>query len=158
MPRQLSPEAFRQLFAQESTDVFLLCLTISHANLPAPIRVVKNNADLIRNAGTFLKCTFDIQLAEDAADAPPQVQLVIDNVDKAISTSLMTLQGKVSILLEVVLGSQPDTVEISQSFFLLNSSFNAKVVTGTLGYEEEILNQSFPKDTYAPGNTPGLWR
>lgn len=156
--RALSPEAFRNLFAQESKDAFLLCLTIEHANLPAPIRVVKNTEDLVRNAGTFLKCQFDINLAGDAQDSPPQVQLVIDNVNKAIAIALQTLQGKVKITLEVVLASQPDTVEISQSFFLLNSSFNKSAVSGTLGYEEEVLNQSFPKDTYTPTNTPGLWR
>lgn len=156
--RALSPEAFRQLFAQEGTDVFLLCLTLEHDDLPNPIRLVKNTEDLVRNAGTFAKCYFDVRLAEDAADSPPQVQIVIDNIDKAIGIALQTLQGKVQITLDVVLASQPNTVEISQGFFLLNSTFNARAITGTLGYEEEVLNQSFPQYTYTPNNTPGLWR
>lgn len=159
MPRTLSSEAFRQMFAQEQTDTFLMCVTLEHADLPAPIRLVKNDKPITRASGTFQACYFDLPIPEDSSDGPPQVQLVIDNVNQAIARSIRTLNGRVKVTLEVVLGSQPDVVEVGPHvLWLLSSTYDARKVSGTLGFEDDILNQAFPSLTYNPENTPGIFR
>lgn len=159
MPRSLSPEAFRQMFAQEQTDVFLMCLTIEHDDLDEPIRVVKNKEDLVRSEGTYLGTFFDLNLPEDNPEQVPQVTLTIDNVNKAISRAIQGLAGRVRVRLEVVLESQPNTVEAGPfDFFLLGVNITASTIQGTLGFEDDVLNQAFPVQTYTPDNTPGLFR
>lgn len=156
--RNLSPEAFRQMFAQEQTDQFLLCLTLSHDSLATPIRLVRNSVAIERSGATFLACYFDLNLPEDSTDGPPQVQLVIDNVNKAIAQAIRTVTGRVKASLEIVLASQPELVEVGPiDMFLLTSSYDAHKVQGTLGYEDEVLTQVFPAQKYDPENTPGLF-
>lgn len=159
MPRQLSQSAFHQMFSQEQTDVFLMCLTLTHPDLPEPIRVVHNTRALQRDVGLFRPVFFEMSLPEDSPDQTPQVQLLIDNVNREIGRTISSLQGKLKVTLEVVLESQPNVVEVGpHTFWLLNASYNASQVQGTLGYEDDILNQQFPAQTYTPGMTPGVFR
>lgn len=159
MPRHLSPEAFRQMFAQEQTDSFLLCLTLTHADLAAPIRLVRNDRPIERAEGTFVACFFDMNLPEDGPDGPPQIQLSIDNVSKEIARAIRNLQGRVKVMLEVILATQPNIVEVGpHEMWLLSTSYDSSHVTGTLGFEDDILNQVFPHQVYNPENNPGAFR
>lgn len=159
MARSLSAAAFRAMFAQETGEVFLVCLKLEHASLVQPIRVVHNNQDVVRSDGTYLACFFEINLPEETSERVPQVTLGIENVDRAIVDSIKSISGRVKVTMDVVLASSPNTVEAGPfEFYMLSANFNAQNVQGTLGFEDDILNTAFPKDQYTPQNSPGLFK
>jgi hypothetical protein len=119
---------------------------------------VYNNAAISRSAGTFQPAAFEITLPEETPDKLPQVQLSIDNVDKSMSTALRTLTGRVNVMMEVVLASSPNTIEVGPfTFQLMSCSYDAEKLTGVLGLEDDLLNTAFPGATYTPANSPGLF-
>lgn len=163
MPRVLSGPAFRAMFSQETGEVFLICLTLTHANWPNPVYVVYNNQPITRTIASvptvFLPALFEINLPEEVADKIPEVRITIDNVDRSIIDLIALITGtRVQVVLEVVLASSPDTVEAGPfTFWMLSATYDAQKITGVLGYEDTVLNSEFPKLKYTPVNSHGLF-
>ena len=156
MSRSLSALCRQALYAEGTEQVFLLLLTISHGDLAAPIRVVNNTVSIVSRSQTFVAYPFEIDLPGESAEQLASVQLRIDNVDRAIVDSLRQLLAPPSVLLEVVLASQPDVVEASFALTLASADYDALVVTATLRFED-ILSEPFPAGSFLPGNFPGLF-
>lgn len=157
MSREISQTALRAMFAQETEEVFLICLRISHPDITT-FRLVNNTEPVVRLDGTYQPYPFEVVLPKDTEGQVPQVNLVVDNVDREVSRQLENLQGRPRVEFEVVLASQPDTIEAGPfDFSLMNATVNAIVISGTLGYEDNILNQAFPAQSYSPINSPGLY-
>jgi len=159
MSRNLSIPAFRAMFAQETEEIFLMCLRLEHPSFDEPLLVVQNNRDVERHEGTFKASFFELSLPEDAPDVVPQVNLTVDNVDRSITDAIRNLTGRVKIVMDVVLASSPNTVEAGPfEFYMLSAMYNAQSVQATLGFEDDILNMVFPKGKYTPANSPGLFK
>lgn len=157
MSRSLSTVTKKAIFAQETDKVFLLLLTISHATLAAPIRVVNDMVDLVSRGNTFTGFPFQIALPDEKDESLPQMKLQIDNVDRSIVTAVRNMTSPATITLEVILASAPDTVEASFSGFTLRDvTYDAIVVEGTLRMED-ILNEAFPQHTFTPNLFPALF-
>lgn len=156
--RQVSPRALQAMLAQETPEVFLACLTITHPGLAAPIRLVCNNEPLVRATGTWLPYPFKITLPDQRDDQLPQVRVTVDNVDLSVNEQLRTLVGPPQVTLEVVLASQPDTVEAGPfNFSLQTATSTAETIDGTLGYEDDVFAQQVPGQNYLPSNSAGLY-
>lgn len=145
------------MFARETDEVFLICLRISHPDITT-IKITDNTEPVVRADGTYNPFPFAIALPTESEGDIPKVSLVIDNVDREITRQLSQLQGRPSVEFEVILASTPDTIEAGPfAFSLMNATYNALVVTGSLGFEEDILNQAFPAQSYDPLNSPALY-
>jgi len=158
MPRTISATALQAMFAQETGEVFLTCLTINHSTFASPILLVNDQVALVRTAGTFQPFAFAANLPAEQEDQVPQVQITIDNVDRSILQQIRTIGAeKPSITMEVVLASSPNTVEAGPfDFSILDIDYDANAITGTIGFED-ILNTMFPGETYTPTNSRGLF-
>lgn len=157
MSRSLSSLAKQSLFAQETGEVFLLLLTINHASLAQPIRVVNNLENVVSGGNTYIAFPFQITLPQDREDQPPKMRLAIDNVDRSIVTAVRTLTSPPTITLDVVLASQPNTIEATfPGFTLRNTKYDALVVEGDLNLED-ISNEPYPKDSFTPTLAPALF-
>lgn len=157
MPRTLSTAAARAILARETGEVFLACLTISGAGLDT-LRAVNDTQPLVRTGGTFHPYPFEAVLPEDTDSASPTVQLRVDNVDRQVTRALRGYEGVPQVTLEIVLASSPNTVEMGPfEFSLLGVDYDALLITGRLGYEEDFLNQAVPAQTYSPTSSPGLF-
>ena len=156
MPRTLSAAAARAILARETAEVFLACLTISGAGLDT-LRAVNNTEPLVRAGGTFHPYPFDMDWPEDTDSGSPTVRLRVDNIDRQVTGALRAYEGVPKVTVEVVLASSPDTVEMAGEFSLLAVDYDALVITGTLGYEEDFLNQAVPAQSYTPTSSPGLF-
>jgi hypothetical protein len=155
--RSLSLTARLAINAQETDQVFLLLLTISHAGLAAPIRVAHNSQDVVSRGETFLAFPFQITLPADRDDQLSKVQLTIDNIDRQLVQAVRTLDSPPSVALEVVLASSPDDLEAGPfGFTLLDAGYDALTVTGALGYED-VLNEPYPGGTFTPNLFPGMF-
>ncbi|OOW67089.1 hypothetical protein Xmar_07710 [Xanthomonas axonopodis pv. martyniicola] len=157
MPRILSASAAQSILAEDTAEVWLACLTITHAQLE-PIRIVNNTETVIRLAGAYRPCSFEAQLPDDTEEADGNVTIEIDNVDRAVARQVRTLNGDPPrCLLEVILAGSPDTVELGPfDFSILQADADVMTLSLQLGHEEEFLNQGVPAQTYTPTNSAGL--
>ena len=157
MPRILSPTAASAVVAQESGEVFLCLVTLSHPDMTT-IRVVNNTEAVTRTDGTYHPYPFEVVLPEDADTAQPTVQMRIDNVSREVTEQLRNLEGAPTCTLSVVLASDPETVEVGPfEFSVLMAQYDALVISVNLGYEEDYLNQAVPGQKYTPTNSAGLF-
>ncbi|MFQ5954023.1 MAG: DUF1833 family protein [Kiloniellales bacterium] len=158
MPRSLSATLQAAANAQETTEVFLMLLTIDHADLAAPTRIVNNTKAIISNGNTFTAYPFEISLPDDDPERPPEVTVAIDNVAQDIIQALRQVSSPLSFDLEVVLASDPNTVEIGPlKLEMTSADWDAGVIRGRLAYPE-LLDESYPADTYNPALYPGLFK
>ncbi len=160
MPRVLSAAAFRALYSQETAQVFLTCVTITHPSLAQPLRFVYNNQPIERNDGTYHPALFSITLPEESADSFPTVELSIENIDRSITDAIRLLPApRPQVALDVCLASSPNTLEAGPfNLSLTGVTYDAMQVIGTLGLEDDLLNVAIPADIYTPINSPGLFK
>lgn len=155
--RPLSILARAAAFASETKEVFLFLLTLSHDSMDEPIRIVNDQNDLISGGYTYVMFPFEIVLPSQQEDQAPMAQIKIDNVDRRIVRAVRSIDGPIDAMLQIVLASQPDTVEwLYEGFQLRSVSYDAIYVEGELRLEE-ILVEPFPKDLFTPGSFPGLF-
>lgn len=157
MSRSLSSVAKSAIFAQETGEVFLLMLTISHATLTAPIRVVNNTENITSNGNLFTAFPFMLTLPDEREDQPPRMHITIDNVDRQIVQAVRNMTSPPTIQLDVILASQPDTLEASfPGFTLRQANYDVLTVEGDLTLEDVVL-EPFPALSFAPQTFPGLF-
>lgn len=155
--RTLSPEAAASALAQQTSVVWLACLTISGTGLDT-FRIVTDNVPLVRAAGTFQPYPFEAELPKDVERSAGTVPVRICNVDREVVRLLKEYQGVPTAVLEVVTASAPDSVEMGPfEFSVLSAEADELVIQLQLGYEEGLLNQQAPAQSYTPSNSPGLW-
>jgi hypothetical protein len=155
--RVVSVNALRAMLAQETGEVFLCCITVTHPAIPT-LRLVNNTQSIVRTAGTYTPCPMQVTLPAQRSDQIPQVNLVIDNVDRTVLEQIRTVTGIPQVTMEVVLASSPDVVEAGPfDFALMSATYDVMVINGVLGYMDDVLNQKVPAMEYTPTNSPGLF-
>ena len=154
---QVSINAMHAMFAQQTGEVFLVCLTITHPSITTQ-RLVNNTQPVVRSAGTYQPYPVQLSLPAQLDDQLPTVDIVVDNVDREVLQQIREVSGVPKVTMEVILASSPDTVEAGPfDFSLKQASYDVLAITGTLGYEDDILNQRVPAMSYTPSNSPGLF-
>lgn len=157
MARTLSSPAQRAAYAQETGEVFLVLLTINHATLPAPIRVVNDTQNIVSGGNTYLGFNFTIVLPDEREDQPPRSRVVIDCIDRSIIAALRPLTSPPTLDIQVVLASSPNTIEASFTGFSLRQiNYDAMQIEGELTMEE-ITMEPFPEGSMTPQDFPGLY-
>lgn len=157
MTRSVSVTARRAVYDAETSEAFLILLTLTHADLTEPIRVVNNALDVVSRGETFIAFPFRIDLPSDSDESPPRARLQIDNVDRQIVQAIRTVTGPIAVLMEVVLGGDPDTVEAAFSDFELREvRWDALVVEGQLSLES-FLREPYPAPRFTQKDFPGLF-
>lgn len=158
--RTLSTAALASIHAQETDEVWLVLLRLKHANiLPAGVlRCVNNTVDITGGSDNQLYTAypFHLDLPGEDPEQPSVARLRIDNVDRRIVQEVRGLPTPPTVDLEVILASQPTTVEISFSDLTLRAiDFDAFEVTGTLT-QEEIFSEPVSLEM-TPSRFPSLF-
>ncbi|MGH7243618.1 MAG: DUF1833 family protein [Phycisphaerales bacterium] len=158
MPRSLSATARAALFAQETGEVFLFLLVLSHPSLSEPIRVCNDQVNTTSNGIVYVAFPFQLKLPPDDDTPAPEVSLSIDNVDRKIVEAVRRCQGEpITATLSIVLASSPNVLEAGPFDFKLRQvDYDKLAVNGTLKFDD-ILNEPFPGDTMTPSRFPGLF-
>lgn len=169
MARSVSSAARTAMYAQETEEVFVLCLEIENAVNPTqPIRVCLDSESLTSKLTVDGVDTYDpgvdfaggffaIELPEEAGEEINSVQVSIDNVDRLIVQSIREAPDKPTVRMWVVLRSTPNYVEAGPYYLNLeNAEYNASFVTGELSFED-VTNRRFPAHEYTPALFPGLF-
>jgi len=155
--RTLTVAAKQSIFAQNTDIVWLLLLTIDHAELADPIRVVNNIENVFSRGNTYTAFPFEITLPGDDEDRPPGVNLSIGNVDRSVIIALRGLSSSPTVVLELVTTNDVNAVEIGPLEFTFDTiTYDAITVSGDLTYEP-ILTQNYPAHSFVPNLFPGLF-
>ena len=159
MPRNLSTLAIQQALAQESTEAWLFLLTVIHSETGETFRFVNNTEEVISNGAIFEPFPFKLQLSIDDEEHIPQVQMQIDNVDRALMTLVRSSPLPPEFIVQIVLSSTPDTIEEEVvGLKLLDVSYDAYILTGTL-IPDDILNTRWPGEVVSlSAGYQGLFR
>lgn len=156
MARTLSTTALASIHAESTSEVWLVLLTLSHASLAAPIRVVNNTEDITSRGNLFTAFPFEIVLPGEQNDGPISASVRFDNVSREILYAVRGLTSSPSISLEVILASDPNTVELSFDGLLLrNVNYSSGAIEGDLQFE--MLYQEPITLTMTPSRFPGLF-
>lgn len=103
--RDIPVGVVQDIEAQETDEVVLVFLRISHRQLPEDLRIVSDGADYVMDGATWRGFEFDIRLLSDT-DAPPRTELTVQNVDVRIGEAILAIDGPARLDLDVVAASQ----------------------------------------------------
>ena len=143
-------------FAQETDEVWLILLTISHADLTNDIQVVHNPVAITSRGMTFVGFAFEISLPIDSPDRAPVAELRIDNVSQEIAQAVRSISTAPTVKIEVIRAAAPDVVELSlDGFRLRNVNWDADSVRGALVLDD-IATEPYPAGIFSPAGFPGL--
>lgn len=157
MSRNISATGKQALFSQETSEVFLILITIDHADLAQPIRVTSDSVDTVSRGNTFVAFPFELDLPTDTFDAPPRARLTIDNIDRQIVQAVRDISSPAEVLMEIILASAPDNVEVSfPDFKLSNVNYDALTVSGDL-IVEDFSAEPYPARVFGPADFPGIF-
>lgn len=154
------------IFAQQSSEVLILLLTITHPDLTDDILLATDPYDVLPIAGVrgvvsrgleFVYLPINFTLPSDDDTGAARAKLTIDNIDRRIVAAIRSVTGNLQCKMELVLASDVDAVELSfDGFELANAQYDAMTVETELfinNYEEE----PFPAGRFVPSLFPGLF-
>lgn len=166
--RQLSTAFLRESFKQETGVCPIFLLTISHPSLVTPIRVSSDPTERLSetasqivygttsrgNEYTFFP--FSINIPNDEADSPAQMQIQLDNVNRELTSIIRSLSSPPTITTEIVLDTSLDDVEITWPEFLMTQIEYGISIKGTLCLEL-LEREPYPALNFTPSYFGGLF-
>lgn len=156
MARTLSMAALQAAYAPQTGDGFIVLLTLTDADLPAPIRVSSDAVDTVSRGLNFIALPFDVTLPDDQEDSTAHAQLSMDNVHREIVNSFRSISTSPKVLMELVTIYHPDVLEQSFPDFTFEQiTYKAETVSGGLGLDD-CFNFQFPPRRMDPVSFPGL--
>lgn len=165
----LSPAALRTMFSQDADDTLAVLVTISGAGLDTPIRIADNYIQrlsetddeviygIVSRTNSFVFIPFDINLPTEETESAPRCQITINDVTRYIIPMIREASVTLNVLIELVLISTPNTVEVAFDGFLMSGiSYNANSVTADL-VVDSLSTEPFPAHTFTPSYFAGLF-
>lgn len=172
MPDTTLSEALREAYASAPSHIVIYhTIELRHPAFTTPIRVVRNNANLVarlessapENPGEqveFVAFSFDFTKPEISTSGVPQVVLEIDNVDRAIvanieaamaGTDLIKVTYREYISTDLMAPQNDPPLHMT----ILTISADVFRVRCTAGFAN-LVNYRFPRTEYDADVFPGL--
>ena len=158
MSRSLSSTFMQAALAQDTDEVPIVLITIDHDEiLDGPLRFSSDGVDTTSRGNTYYSYPFELTLPQDDADQLPRARLRIDNIAREIVQGIREISSAPEVMFEIVLASDPDTVEMSMpDFKLKNAGWDSLVVEGELTVED-FADEPYPADKFTPAEFPGMF-
>jgi hypothetical protein len=167
MPRTLSDTATAAVLAPQTGEVFDVLLTLDHPSMAdGPIRVASEGLGTLPVAGVpgivsrgneFVALPFQFMLPGSEQNRTPNSVLEMDNISRDITAAARKMTSPAAVTAEVVLASDPDTVEVSiEGFSLVNVEYDQFIIRGTISVEL-LEHRPFPSVNITPSGFPGTF-
>jgi len=166
--------ARKAAYQRDRAEVFLTCLTVTHADLEQPLRLVANTEDIVRSGETYVALPLELSLPDDDPDRAPRVPIRIENwgdgdlsrlseEDRAAFRSPMEvldgLAGPAEVDVEVILASAPDEAELGPiRMRFASAEISEEMIEGELTADDGMGTEPYPGWSFGPMETPGLHR
>lgn len=152
----LSPKLLAELFGQESSDPFLMLVTVSHPTFDT-IYLANNTEDIVSRGVTYTAFPMQITLPGDDGESSREVRIEFDNVSLELIEDFRRINSPPDVKVEMILASDPDTIQLSlEDLKLRNISYNKSRISARL-YMDNFLNIELTSERYTPENFPGLF-
>jgi hypothetical protein len=156
MSRTVTADFLDALVFQAADEDFTVLATISHPTISEPIRLVCDTVDIVSNGNTFIGFPFEFTLPSDN-EAPPRGRIRIQNVDKRLGQVILSLETAVNLQLDVILRSDPDTLQVSyKRLKIRNITGDAVAIEGEIGVQDYTTLQ-WPRSRAIKSVLPGLF-
>lgn len=144
-------------FAEATGEVWLVLITLDHADLAEPLRFVNDNQNITSGGNEFLAFPFVFEEPDQGEGAGGLARIRIDNVDRQIAQTIRELQTAPDVTVQIVLASDPDTVERELgNLKLVSASWDRLEVSGDLS---PVRDQDEPGCSwrFTPATAPALF-
>lgn len=166
MSRSVTSSFIAAVNAQTSSEVVVVLLTFSHADLADDIRISSDTTQTLPIAGVlgtvsngdeYLYAPFELEMPSETIDGISRARITIDNVDRQIISTIRSIRGIINMSIQIVLASDPDTVEVAiDNFQLQNIDYDAMKVSADLVIKY-FENEPCPATRFNPSGFPGLF-
>ncbi|MEP7211139.1 MAG: DUF1833 family protein [Alphaproteobacteria bacterium] len=147
-----------QAASDNADDPFLILLTISHADLPEPLKFVRNFTDIVSREETYTRFPFDFAPPGDGDTGATAARVIIDNVDQRIVQTVRALTSAPQLLAELIVASVPDAPEETYPLFKLQAVTGDRyTLSGDLVVSDDDA-EPLTRFTYTPSLAPALFR
>ena len=155
--RLLSPTFLAAIHAQESGEVFLPLVKLSHSAWGDEVRYVPNWEEITHGGEIYSPFPFEVALPDDEDEGVPVLRWTADNVSQELIVKLRAATSPISARVVWVLASQPDTVEAGPLDLSIRAAeYDATTIQGTMTISP-ILERPVSKKAMTPKNAPGLF-
>jgi hypothetical protein len=144
------PDAAKaELHARNTGGVWLVLVTVEHADFAAPLRYVNDRQNVTSGGDVYTALAFTVQLPADR-DAPPRATLTLDNVTRAAVAAMRAITTPPSLTLEVIRRVAPNTILLSYpNLKVLGSQISARSIVLEIG-ADPVFDESYPGTDFTP--------
>ncbi len=154
------------MFSQESKEVLIFLLTITHPTLITPIRITTDPTTRISDeplkygttsrSNLFEYAGVDITLPDEQDKQAPASKLSIANVTLELVPLARSVSTAPSIMIEGVLASALDSVEMTwPALDMSRLTYDASFLIFDLTMDA-LVTEPYPYGTFSPASFPGL--
>ena len=157
MSRSVSSTFKSASYGSHTDEAYLVLLTIDHDDMVEPLHITSDGVSTSSGGVSFIPYPFSLALPDDTERPFSQGKLVIENVSQRIIESVRSFSTALSVTMQIVLSSDPDTVEIEYpDFDLIDISYDEQSISGNLSILS-FVEEPFPGDSFIPSDFPGLF-
>lgn len=164
--RVLSLNFRTALFSQESSEVPIFLLTITHPSID-PIYLSTDPTErystdplgyrTVSRSTNFLYAGIDVTIPDEQDKAPPASKLTIANVARDLIPLARSVSTPPSVKIEEVLSSDLDTVEMTwPALDMSNLQYDANQLVFDLTMDS-LVTEPYPAGTFSSAYFPGLF-
>lgn len=165
--RTVSANFRKALFDQESAEVPIFLVTITHDSLATPIRLSTDATERLSETpltyGTtsrgdeYLFVGMEIAIPDEGDRMSPASKLTIQNVSRELIPLARSVTTPPRVAIECVLASDPDTVEFSIPIMeMAGLQYDAATLTFSL-VVDALSSEPFGAGRFTPAGFPGLF-
>lgn len=165
--RILSLNFRKAMFAEDSAEVVIFLLTITHPSLTSPILLSTDPTarlttdpltyGTLSRSQTFEYAGIDVSLPDEQDRTAPACKLIVANTTLDLIPLARSVSTPPSVMIEGVLASAPDTVEMSwPALSMVNLNYDVSALTFDLTIDA-LVTEPYPSGSFDPASFPGLF-
>lgn len=167
MTRSVSANLRAAMSDQETAEIVVILLTVQHPAFGEDQFFSSDTADLLdyekQLRGTISRgkkysfLPMSVSLPEEGDDATQVISITLDNVAQDLTPLLKSITIPATVMVELVLASNPNFVEIQFPNFEMSSA-NVVAESVVISLTIDAMEQEpFPADNFTPATFGGLW-
>tara|TARA_Y100000815_G_scaffold275364_1_gene313089 strand:+ start:2261 stop:2731 length:471 start_codon:yes stop_codon:yes gene_type:complete len=155
--RNLSDRLLAATYAQDSAEVFVPIVKLTHVQWADSVRWVRDTVALSHAGETYKPFPFDLALPEDKDEGFPVLRFTAQNVTREIIRQMRKVRNEVLGEVSWVLAATPDVVEMGPfEVQITGIEYDALTINGVMTIEP-ILEEQFGFLEMTPSVCPGLF-
>lgn len=156
--RNFNDAELREIFAEETGEIFLCLLEIDDPTLVDKIYAVNDTQDIISNYIKYTAFPFEVTLPISDGESAGILQFSISNVSVKLIELVRKMRDPVTVRMKVILASEPDDVKVDLRYMQLKSiTADAQLLTFSVS-GPAFLSDTFPSHTYSRSAYRALYK